>query len=118
MTSRLDRATECGLCRKDKIKPDALGHMEDSYSTGYRFLELFRVKPYLRPLGLPDTVNEKIHYSVLERLRQRTDYRPPKLSDDGTPLAELMDQVQQPIFQVDGVDIPVLHPDTAKPVTP
>jgi uncharacterized protein (DUF2235 family) len=120
----LDRATECGLCideqcRKDKIKPDALGHMEDSYSAGYRFLELFRVKPYLRPLGLPDTVNEKIHYSVLERLRHRTDYRPPNLVDGGTPLSELMDhRGQQLTLRVGGVDIPVLQPGSGEPVTP
>lgn len=119
----LDRAIECGLrideqCRRDKIKPDVQVDLADSYSAGYRFLELFKVKPYVRPVGLVDTVHEKIHYSVIERLRHRKDYHPPNIMGDHTSLADMLDyRDQQLTMRVNGVDVPVLQPASGEPTT-
>lgn len=79
-----------------RVDANAHGEMRDE------FVGLYRLLPQLlRSIGLPDTLNERIHYSVLKRKLHATNrYDPPnlpgdasaQLSDDGLALIEALQQ--------------------------
>lgn len=78
-----------------RLEPDAHGELRDSMSFAYRFMPRHE-----RQIGLPDTLNEKIHQSALKRMEHATNnYRPANLmraletsrvqiSNDGLDLIE------------------------------
>jgi uncharacterized protein (DUF2235 family) len=64
-----------------RVDPNAHGELRDEYHGLYKFM-----KDYVRPIGLPDTLNEKIHASVLRRMSQPTnDYRPANVQLNSMP---------------------------------
>lgn len=109
----LKRASECGLvideafCQK-MIQPEPLAADVNSYSLGYRLLEMLRVPPYVRPVGSSGP-GEMIHQSVIDRMRETPlHYRPVNMINETAGLNELMTRSGDHLYMdVHGKSIPI-----------
>jgi hypothetical protein len=115
LTWMVNRARECGLVisgdyMNDRVSPDPLGRLEDSYSTAYKILEYLNVTPYARPIGTQLKVGEMIDASVVQRLQAALDplYRPENIvRGGGTP--QLISEGHNQFLQVGLLRVPVFR---------
>jgi len=122
-----NRAMECGLEMSHeyiqaRVAPNFHGKLGDSYSGGYKFLELLGVKSHLRAIGehVKVEVGEMIHESVLERMNTHKDpvYRPENiLGRDRAP--NLINEGQRQYFRIGERTVPVFRERkwSRKPIT-
>ncbi len=108
------RAQEHGLAfdpgyLAERLQPDPLAEMEDSFGRFYRVMAKLGMAPLQRRIADPQTVGEMIHESVIARLQQGTlDYRPENLLPEGmSPDNALREENGRLFMEVHGVAIPV-----------
>jgi len=111
----VNRARECGLDISDsfmshpeRVNGNPLGKLEDSYSAGYKVLELLRVKPHLRPIGEHLKVGEMIHESAIRRMEDGTHYRPQNLPGRGD-IPDLVTEGERQLLRVGECTVPVFR---------
>jgi len=64
-----------------RVDPNAHGELRNEYHGLYKIM-----KDYVRPIGKPDMLNEKLHASVCKRMDQPTNaYKPPNLDRAALP---------------------------------
>lgn len=114
----LNRAREHGLTfdsnylnDRDKVEPLVTGRLENSFSLGYKLLQMLRVPPYPRPIGRHLPLGEMIHESVLQRLlKPHLNYRPENLLVEAQDPSTLIDSAgAQPLMYIDEIPLAVFR---------
>jgi len=114
----VNRAMEQGLvfdsrylADRMKVSPQPTGQLEDSFSLGYKMLQLLKVAPYPRVIGQHLKMGEMVHESVIKRLlTPHLNYHPENLLGATEDPATLMDNSGlHPFIRVNDLPIQVFR---------